>query len=149
MSASTAATTAREEAAKARANVLALAQQLRNVKAACRLAGISRSHFYEIKAAFVKHGPGGLIPKPRRKPRMPNQTPPELEALIMNMTALHPTCSYLRISAELRLIGVAATPSAIRGVWRRLRVTRRAQRLMWVEQNTSVISQSTLNSADK
>ncbi len=43
-------------------------------------------------------GAEGLAPQPRRKPRMPNQTPPELEAKILEMTEQYPTYSYIRIS---------------------------------------------------
>ncbi|MFN7542302.1 MAG: helix-turn-helix domain-containing protein [Acidobacteriota bacterium] len=56
------------------------------MKAACQRAGISRRHFYEIKEAYEKHGAEGLEPKERRRPRMPNQTPPELEKQILDMT---------------------------------------------------------------
>jgi hypothetical protein len=43
---------------------------------------------------------------------MPNQIPPELEKQILDMTAQYPTYSYLRISQQLRLIGVGVAPSA-------------------------------------
>jgi hypothetical protein len=51
-----------EKLIKARMGMLALAEQLNNVSAACRRAGISRSHYYEIKEAFEKfrsRWPGG------------------------------------------------------------------------------------------
>ena len=57
----------------------------------CGQAGISRSHFYEIKEAFEKYGREGLAPQSRRRPRMPNQTPPELEQRILEMTEQYPT----------------------------------------------------------
>jgi len=38
-----------EKLIKARMGMLALAEQLNNISAACRQAGISRSHYYEIK----------------------------------------------------------------------------------------------------
>lgn len=81
---------------------------------ACQRAGISRSHYYEIKQAFENFGPEGLAPAPCRRPRMPNQTPPELERQILEMTERYPTYSYLRLSAQLRLIGVGASPAAVR-----------------------------------
>ena len=42
----------REQLIKARLGLLQLAEELDNVKLACKRAGISRSHFYEIKEAF-------------------------------------------------------------------------------------------------
>jgi len=88
----------REKLIKARLGMLALAEELQNISLACRRAGVSRSHYYEIKEAFEKWGPEGLAPQARRKPRMPNQTPPELEAKILQMTEQYPAYSYMRIS---------------------------------------------------
>jgi transposase InsO family protein/transposase len=129
--------TAREQLIKARMGMLALAEQLQNISAACKRAGISRSHFYEIKAAFEKYGADGLAPRERRRPRMPNETPPELVEKILEMTAQFPTYSYVRISDQLRLVGVGVSPPAVRGVWVRHGLTLRFQRLLWLEQRTS------------
>jgi hypothetical protein len=52
-----------EKLIKARMGMLALAEQLNNISAACRRAGISRSHYYEIKEAFEKFGAEGLAPQ--------------------------------------------------------------------------------------
>ncbi|MFY9530977.1 MAG: helix-turn-helix domain-containing protein, partial [Candidatus Acidiferrales bacterium] len=122
-----------EQLIKARLEVLGLAVELQNIALACRRAGISRSHFYEIKDAFDRWGAEGLAPRPRQKPRMPNQTSPELEARILEMTERHPTLSYLKISHELTIRGVGALPSAVRYVWQRHGLTVRHQRLHWVE----------------
>jgi ACT domain-containing protein len=53
----------REKLIKARLGMLALAEELQNISWACRRAGISRSHFYEIKEAFEKWGAEGLAPQ--------------------------------------------------------------------------------------
>jgi transposase len=121
----------RERLIKARLRTLALAEELQNIALACRRTGISRSQYYEIKQAFEKYGPEGLVPRPRRPPRMPNQTPPELEQQILRMTERHPTASYLRIARHLRLLGVDVTPSAVRYVWERRGLSLRDQRLLW------------------
>jgi len=76
---------------------------------ACKRAGVSRSRFYEIKQAFEKFGAEGLAPAARRRPRMPNQTPPELEARILEMTTQYPNYSYIRISGQLKTIGVGVS----------------------------------------
>ena len=65
---------------------------------------------------------------------MPNETPPELEGKILEMTERYPTYSYLRISQQLRLVGVGVSPSAVRYVWQRHGLTLRFQRLLWLEQ---------------
>ncbi len=138
----------REKLIKARLGMLALAEELQNISLACRRAGISRSHFYEIREAFEKYGAEGLAPQSRRRPRMPNETPPELEGKILEMTERYPTYSYLRISQQLRLVGVGVSPSAVRYVWQRHGLTLRFQRLLWLEQKTAaqggVLSESQL-----
>lgn len=126
-----------EKLIKARMGMLALAEQLNNISSACRQAGISRSHYNEIKEAFEKFGAEGLAPRTRRKPRMPNQTPPELETQILEMTERYPVYSYLRISDQLKLIGVGVLPSTVRVVWQRHGLTLRIQRLLWLEQKTA------------
>ena len=127
----------REKLIKARLGMLALAEELQNISQACQRAGISRSHYYEIKEAFERYGPEGLAPRIRRSPRMPNQTPPELEAKILEMTERYPTYSYVRISQQLRLVGVGVSPPAVRGIWARHGLTLRFQRLLWLEQRTA------------
>ena len=80
----------REQLIKARLGLLQLAEELDNVKLACKRAGISRSHFYEIKEAFEKFGRNGLAPQTKRRPRMPNQTQPEIEQQILGMIRWSP-----------------------------------------------------------
>lgn len=126
----------RQKLIKARMGMLALAEELNNISAACRRAGISRSHYYEIKDAFEKFGAEGLAPQGKRKPRMPNQTPPELEVQILEMTERYPTYSYLRISDQLKLVGIGVSPSSVRAVWQRHGLTLRIHRLLWLEQKT-------------
>jgi transposase InsO family protein len=127
----------REKLIKARMGMLALAEQLSSVSVACKRAGISRTHFYEIKEAFEKYGREGLAPAERRKPRMPNQTPPEFEAKILEMTGHYPEMSYVRLSDQLRLVGIGASPSTVRYVWARHGLTLRYDRLLWLESKTA------------
>lgn len=127
----------REKLIKARLSMLALAEQLKNVSLACQRAGISRTHYYEIKQAFEKYGAEGLAPVSRRRPKMPNQTPPQLERQILEMTERYPSYSYVRLSGQLRLVGVGASPAAVRYTWQRHGLTLRIQRLLWLEQKTA------------
>ena len=107
----------REQLIRARMGMLALADELKNVAKACKLAGVSWSHFYEIKKAYETFGKEGLAPQARRRPRMPNQTPPELEQQILQMTEPYPTYSYVRLANQLKLVGIGASPAAVRNVW--------------------------------
>ena len=122
-----------------RLDILALARELKNVSQACKQAGISRSRFYEIKSAFDRRGLQGLTPQPRRKPRMPNQTPPELVEPILNMTARYPTYSYIRISAKLRAGGCEVLPSTVRAVWKQQELNCCIERLRWLEKREGAL----------
>lgn len=127
----------REQLIKARLGMLALADELKNIAKACKLAGVSRSHFYEIKKAYETFGKDGLAPKPRRRPRMPNQTPPELERQILAMTEQYPTYSYVRLADQLKLVGVGASIAAVRYVWQRHGLSTRFARLLWLERRSA------------
>src|SRR5579864_932541 len=122
-----------------RLDILALARELRNVSQACKRAGISRSRFYEIKSAFDKDGLKGLTPQPRRKPRMPNQTPPELVEPILIMTARYPTYSYIRVSAKLRATGCQVVPSTVRAVWKQQGLNSCLERLLWLQKKDGAL----------
>lgn len=52
----------REEGINARLGMLAPAEWRQNINVASKRAGISRSHFCEIKEAFEQHGPERLPP---------------------------------------------------------------------------------------
>lgn len=49
-----------------RLRVMRRAQQVGNVSAACREAGISRTLFYRWRQCFERYGPDGLHPRRRR-----------------------------------------------------------------------------------
>lgn len=82
----------------AKISLLQLARELKNVQQLCKTAGIARSSFYEIRKAYEQFGREGLRPKPKRRPRMPNETPPEIVEKILGMTRRHPSYSYNRIA---------------------------------------------------
>lgn len=106
----------REKLVQARVSILALVKELQNISRACKVAGISRSHFYDVKEAFEKYGPEWFHLQARRRPRIPNQTPPELEQQILAMTKEYPIYSYVKIIADqLTLVGVAASPAPSAG----------------------------------
>jgi hypothetical protein len=127
------------DVAQKRLEILALARELGNVRKACQRAGISRSRFYELKNMFDQQGAAGLKPQPRRKPRMPNQTPPEMVEPILNMTARYPTYSYIRISEKLRAGACDVAPSTVRLVWEQRGLNSCLQRLMWLKHSAGAL----------
>ena len=79
----------------AKISILQLAEKLESISEACKVAGIGRSSFYEIKKAYEQFGRDGLAPRPKRKPRMPNESPPETVAKILDMTRRFPSYSVV------------------------------------------------------
>lgn len=104
-----------------RLGVFALAEELGNVRAACRIMGIHHSTFYRWKHQLERHGTEILRPRERRQPRMPNATSPFVEHRIVAFSLGHPGFGPARVSAELgrtKWGGIVISPS---GVWRVLR----------------------------
>lgn len=104
-----------------RLRVLALAEELGNVRAACRHMGIHPSTFYRWKDQADRYGLEILRPRERRAPRMPNQASALTEQRVVAFSLGHPGFGPARISAELsqnRWGGILVSPA---GVWRILR----------------------------
>ena len=60
--------TTQEKLARRKLSIIELAEYLKNVSQACKISGVSRQHFYDIKKAYEKDGLEGLKEKTRRKP---------------------------------------------------------------------------------
>lgn len=121
----------------AKISLLQLAKELNNIQKLCKTAGIARSSFYEIKKAYEQFGREGLKPKPKRRPRMPNETPPEIVEKILDMTRQHPSYSYNRIANQLQMIGVGISGTGVRKVWGRHDLARKLDRYLWLEKEVS------------
>jgi hypothetical protein len=59
--------TTQEKLVRCKLSILELAEYLKNVSQACKINGVSRQHFYDIKKAYEEHGLEGLKEKTRRK----------------------------------------------------------------------------------
>ena len=67
-----------------RLRVMALAKELGNVRAACRVFGIHHSTYYRWRAQAVRHGSTEMLrPRERRAPRMPNATSHLVEGRVL------------------------------------------------------------------
>ena len=115
-----------------RLRVFALAQELWNVRAACRVMGIHHSTYYRWRTQAQRFGLELLRPRERRQPRMPNATSPLIEQRVLAFALAHPGCGPDRIAAELARPlwgGIRLSPN---GVWRVLKrhgLSTRARRL--------------------
>ena len=63
-----------------RLSILELGEYLKNVSEACRVMGVSRQHFYELKHSYEEGGLEALKEKSRRVPSVRNRLAPEIES---------------------------------------------------------------------
>jgi transposase InsO family protein len=118
-----------------RARLFSLAEELGNVRAACRTMGVHPSTYYRWREPVLRSGLEMLRPRERRPPRMPNQLSQLVETRIVAFSLGHPGLGPRRISATLaqeRWGGLVVSPN---GVWRVLRrhgLNRRISRLSLV-----------------
>jgi transposase InsO family protein len=118
-----------------RLRLFSLAQELGNVRAACRVFDVHPSTYYRWRGPVLRSGLEMLRPRERRPPRMPNQTSQLVEQRVIAFSLGHPGLGPRRISATLgqeRWGGIRISPN---GVWRVLRrhgLSRRINRLSLV-----------------
>src|SRR3989442_1112870 len=77
------------------------AHELKNVSRACRELRISRTTYYKWLDRWLRYGPGGLEPHPKRHPQMPNQVSPVVEQAILDYISVWPTHGPRRIGQQL------------------------------------------------
>ena len=104
-----------------RLRVFALAEEMGNVRAACRAMGIHRSTFYRWRRQLLRFGPDILRPRERRTPRMANVTSPIVEQKVLAFALANPGFGPGRISAELATERWGGILLSSNGIWRILR----------------------------
>ena len=115
-----------------RLRVFSLAEELGNVRAACRAMDIHPSTFYRWRSQVLRFGLEILHPRERRRPRMANATSPFVEQRVLGFALAHPTVGPARISAELRRTkwgGIVISPNGVHKVLRRHGLNTKAKRL--------------------
>ena len=112
-------------------SLLQMADKLWNIQKACKVAGIARSSFYEIKRAYEKFGREGLAPRVKGKKR--KEVPVEEEERVLEFTREYPSYSYRRLTDQLQLEGFGIGESIVRRVWRRHKLLRKISRYLWLD----------------
>ena len=83
------------------------------------MMGCSRDSFYRFKELYDAGGELALQELTRRKPILKNRTPPDVEAIIVELSLDRPAYGQIRIANELRKLGHSISPAGVRGVWQR------------------------------
>lgn len=127
-------------------SILELGETLGNISDACRKMGASRQHYYDIKTTLEEEGLEGLVEKTRRAPRISNRVDQGVEEKILGYSLEFPTHGQVRVSNELKQKGVIVSPGGIRGVWLRLGLEKKGQRLKrlekWAAENSNVLTEN-------
>lgn len=127
-------------------SILELGETLGNISDACRKMGASRQHYYDIKATLEEEGLEGLVEKTRRAPRMSNRVEEGIERKILDYSLEFPTYGQVRVSNELKQMGITVSPGGIRGVWLRHSLEKKGQRLKrlekWAAENSNVLTEN-------
>lgn len=125
---------AEKKIAQKRLTLLQVAERIRNVSEACRRHSISRSQFYEYKRAFQERGFDGLMDRPSIPKSFPNETPGDVKEKIIALSLKHPAWGPVKISDQLRLEGVAVSPSTVRNLWIKENLETKYKRLLRLEE---------------
>jgi transposase InsO family protein len=117
-----------------RLHVFRRAEELGNVSAACREAGISRTLFYRWKRGYEAYGADALHPRRlRARPGRPSEVPAQLERTVVALALAWPTWGPQRLAVQLARQGVVIAPSTVYRTLKRLGLGTRRQRLGLLE----------------
>jgi transposase InsO family protein len=122
-----------------RLRVIRRAEELGNVSAACREAGISRTLFYRWRQRFERYGVEGLHPRRgQARAGRPRQVPPHVERLVVGLALAWPTWGAGRLAAQLvRQHQVRLAPSTVQRILHRAGLGHRRARLALLEHHSA------------
>ena len=111
-----------------------------SVSEACRTFGVSRTTFYRWARRVEAGGVEALMPKGRRPPAMPNQTPAWVVDELLAEAVVRPTLGARRYAHDLGQRGFVISPSGAQKILARHGLGRRRQRVGALAQVTAATS---------
>ncbi len=102
-----------------KADLLRLAEELRNVSRACAIAGFSRDSFYRFRRRFEAGGAAALANTSRRQPNPKNRVGRVIEEAVVALAIDQPAWGRARVASELARRNLVISPAGIRCVWLR------------------------------
>jgi len=106
----------------------------------CRKHKRSRTWFYRWLPRYRAYGEEGLRDIERTSPAMPNQTPLELETVILDFTVRFPAYGPQHIADELTQAGTPVNRSAVYNVLKRRDLNTRKKRMEYVRIKNGVVA---------
>jgi transposase InsO family protein len=122
-----------ERIIKHKVGLLNLAEELGNVARACQLMGVFRDTFYRYRDAVDDGGVDALLDANRKKANLKNRVDPQIEVTVVKYAIDFPAHGQVRVSNELRKLGIFVSPSGVRSVWLRHELANFRSRLKALE----------------
>jgi transposase InsO family protein len=119
-----------------RINLLLRAKTIKNISAACRQSGVSRTVYYKYKNRYLTYGIEGLKDKIKATPVMPNATKKKTVEKVLTVAKKYPTYGPARLANELGNIVCSAT---VYNILRRHNLSKKLDRLLSLEEIPSSI----------
>ncbi len=88
---------------------------------------------YRYRDAVKEGGVEALLEKPRRGPNLKNRVDQETENAVIDYAVEYPAYGQVRVSNELRKLGVFVSASGVRSIWLRHDLANFEQRLKALE----------------
>ena len=112
-----------------RVRLLELADELGNVSLACRQMGISRTRYYQWRRLADAYGLEALMPKHRRRPQQPNETPTHIVADLLTVAVVEPTLGCRQLADRLTELGYVIGKTTVQRILVDHGLGRRRQRI--------------------